>query len=141
MYGPGVYPDDPGARCWPASRCRASGWGKSPPEEQGRRSVYVHVKRSLLTADPRKLRLGRDRPHDAGALRHDAADAGAGMLNGEFIHEAGRHLRRRQFAREAGGERDTQVRLALAWRRRGPRHADVRRGVELIEALKTQDGV
>src|SRR5947207_10094190 len=48
MYGPGVYPELPRAVLATQSM-PGNGWGKSPPEEQARRSIYVHVKRSLLT--------------------------------------------------------------------------------------------
>jgi hypothetical protein len=47
MYGPGIYPDIPREVLAGQSR-PGEGWRKSPPEEQIRRSVYVHVKRSLL---------------------------------------------------------------------------------------------
>ena len=35
-------------RCCDGQSMPGSGWGKSPPDEANRRSVYVHVKRSLL---------------------------------------------------------------------------------------------
>jgi mono/diheme cytochrome c family protein len=47
MAGPGVYPPIP--REVLAGQARpGTGWKPSPPEEAARRSVYVHVKRSLL---------------------------------------------------------------------------------------------
>src|SRR5207302_5406300 len=48
MYGPGVYVDIPKA-VLAGQSIPGNGWGKSPSEEQNRRSVYIHVKRSLLT--------------------------------------------------------------------------------------------
>ena len=47
MGGPSIYPPLPAAVLATASRPGA-GWGRSSPEESARRSVYVHVKRSLL---------------------------------------------------------------------------------------------
>jgi hypothetical protein len=47
MYGPGIYPaisDEVKA----GQSVPGAGWGRSTPEEQARRSVYVHVKRSLV---------------------------------------------------------------------------------------------
>ena len=46
MYGPGIYPAIP-AEVMAGQSMPGAGWGKSTPEEQARRSVYVHVKRSL----------------------------------------------------------------------------------------------
>src|SRR5262249_12494515 len=48
MYGPGVYVDIP-REVLAGQSMPGKGWGKSPPQEQARRSVYIHVKRSLLT--------------------------------------------------------------------------------------------
>ncbi|MCA1684515.1 MAG: DUF1549 domain-containing protein [Planctomycetia bacterium] len=47
MYGPGVYPEIP-AEVMAGQSQPGKGWGKSPPEEANRRSIYVHVKRSLI---------------------------------------------------------------------------------------------
>jgi hypothetical protein len=47
MAGPGVYPTIP-QEVLQGQSMPGNGWGKSPPEEQARRSVYVHVKRSLI---------------------------------------------------------------------------------------------
>src|SRR5262249_11406831 len=48
MYGPGVYPEI-SAEVLAGQSNPGDGWGKSPPEEQARRSIYIHVKRSLIT--------------------------------------------------------------------------------------------
>ena len=48
MYGPGIYPAIPKEVLATQSK-PGHGWGNSSPEEQARRSVYIHVKRSLLT--------------------------------------------------------------------------------------------
>ena len=47
MYGPGVYPEIP-AEVMAGQSIPGKGWGKSSPEDQARRSIYIHVKRSLL---------------------------------------------------------------------------------------------
>ena len=47
MFGPGFYPKL--AQEVLATQSRpGDGWGESTPEEQARRSVYIHLKRSLL---------------------------------------------------------------------------------------------
>src|SRR5204863_9604622 len=47
MYGPGIYPPIP-QEVLAGQSVPGRGWHPSPPQEQSRRSVYVHVKRSLL---------------------------------------------------------------------------------------------
>jgi hypothetical protein len=89
-----------------------AGWGKSSPEEAARRSVYVHVKRSLLVPI-----LGD----------HDAADTdnscpvrfattvptqSLGMLNGDFTNEQAALFAKR-LEREVPGDEAGQVRLAI----------------------------
>src|SRR5262249_30857504 len=51
MGGPSIYPPIPKEVLAGQSR-PGEGWGKSPPEEAARRSVYVHIKRSLLVPIP-----------------------------------------------------------------------------------------
>ncbi|NCY03136.1 MAG: DUF1553 domain-containing protein, partial [Planctomycetia bacterium] len=48
MFGPGVYPAIP-REVMAGQSQPGKGWGTSSPEEQARRSIYAHVKRSLLT--------------------------------------------------------------------------------------------
>jgi hypothetical protein len=47
MYGPGFFAKLPAEVLATQSR-PGDGWGDSPPEDQRRRSIYIHVKRSLL---------------------------------------------------------------------------------------------
>jgi hypothetical protein len=79
------------------------GWKSSPPAEASRRSVYVHIKRSLLLPI---------------LATHDAADTDTscpvrytttvptqalGLLNGEFTNEHARHLAKRVEGEAPGG--------------------------------------
>lgn len=48
MYGPGVYPVIPKEVMAGQSK-PGNGWGKSSLDQQHRRSIYIHVKRSLIT--------------------------------------------------------------------------------------------
>ena len=66
------------------------GWGKSPPEEQARRSVYIHVKRSLLVPILDGFDLAEtDRAAPVRFATTQPTQA-LGMLNGEFLQRAGR---------------------------------------------------
>jgi hypothetical protein len=48
MYGPSVYPKIQ-KEVFDGQSMPGHGWGKSTREEQARRSIYIHVKRSLIT--------------------------------------------------------------------------------------------
>ena len=144
MFGPSIYPAIPQAVLATQS-VPGKGWGTSPPEEQARRSVYIHVKRSLLTpiladfdlADPDAscpVRFTTTQPTQA-----------LGMLNGEFIHAQARVFAER-VRREAGGTNADQtaamvrraIEIALV---RPATDAEVTQGVALVDDLETKDGV
>jgi hypothetical protein len=88
------------------------GWGKSTPKEQARRSVYVFVKRSLLTP----LLTAFDFPDvDASCeARFVTTQPGQAltMLNSAFINEQAARLANRVRA-EAGDNPREQVAHAL----------------------------
>src|SRR6185295_5254104 len=46
-YGPPIYPEI-SAEVMAGQSRPGEGWGKSSPAEQARRSIYIHVKRSLI---------------------------------------------------------------------------------------------
>ena len=89
MYGPGVYPEIP-AEVLAGQSVPGHGWGKSPPEEQARRSIYIHVKRSLLMPILESFDLAETDRSTPGALHHDAADAGPGHAQQRIPERAGR---------------------------------------------------
>src|SRR6185295_18188868 len=105
--GPSVYPPIP-KEVLAGQSVPGQGWGKSTPEEAARRSIYVHVKRSLLVPV---------------LAHHDQADTDSscpvrytttvptqalGMLNGEFTNEqAGAFAQR--LEKEAPGDLAKQV--------------------------------
>jgi hypothetical protein len=117
------------------------GWDVSPPDEAARRSVYIHVKRSLLVPI---------------LATHDAADTDAscpvrytttvptqalGLLNGEFANEQATRLADR-LRREAPGDLAAQVRRALRLTTaREPGPDEVRRDVDFIRALRGRSGL
>jgi hypothetical protein len=139
MGGPSVYPRIP-AEVLASQSMPGSGWGESPPEEQARRSIYVHLKRSLAVPI---------------LAAFDAADMDAscpvrftttqptqalGMLNGDFLNEQAARFAddlRRQTADPA-----EQVRLALRRvTQRQPSATEVERGVRLLAELRAQYGL
>jgi hypothetical protein len=138
LYGPGVYPEIP-KEVLAGQSMPGKGWGKSPPEEQGRRSVYIHVKRSLLypllesydvaeTDRSTPVRFATTQPTQA-----------LGLLNSDLLNRQAAAFAER-LGREAGARVDEQVRLALHLvLSRQPSLQEVRRGTSLIEALRSGD--
>ncbi len=140
MYGPGVYPEIP-REVLEGQSVPGRGWGKSSPEEAARRSVYIHVKRSLLypllesfdLAEPDRttpVRFSTTQPTQA-----------LGMLNGQFLNKQAAIFAQR-LQKEAGDDVHQQVRLALSLAtQRQPAREDIDRGVRLIESLKREESV
>jgi hypothetical protein len=110
--GPSVYPPLP-VEVLHGQSMPGDGWGKSTREEAARRSVYVHIKRSLVVPI-----LGS----------HDLADTDSscpvrytttvptqalGMLNGEFTNEQATALATR-LQREAPDDLLAEVRRAIS---------------------------
>ena len=109
--GPSVYPPIP-REVMAGQSVPGQGWSTSPPDEAARRSIYVHVKRSLLVPI---------------LATHDAADTdfscpvrytttvptqALGLLQRRVHQRAGRHLADR-LRREAPGDLAAQVRRAI----------------------------
>src|SRR5262249_9211989 len=140
MGGPSIYPRISAEVLHGQSR-PGQGWGRSPPEEAARRSVYVHVKRSLsvplLTA-------------------FDAADTDAscpvrfvttqptqalGMLNGDFLNEEAKVFAD-NVRRQVGDDATAAVQFALRRvTQREPSAREVSRGVEFLTRLRTAHGL
>jgi hypothetical protein len=140
MYGPGVYPEIP-KEILAGQSIPGRGWGKSTPEEQARRSIYVHVKRSLLYPVLESFDLAE--PDRTTPVRFSTTQPTQALLmvNGEFLNkQAGIFAER--LKREAGKEVAAQVTMALVLTTgRQPSDAEVRRGVDLMQALQRQDGL
>ena len=137
MSGPGIYVDIPKEVLAGQSQ-PGKGWGRSPPSEQARRSVYIHVKRSLLTPILESFDLAetdRSAPVRFATIQPTQA---LGMLNGEFLNRQA-DLFAARLRRESSGRLDQQVRLALGLATsRIPTEAEIQQGVGLIEALQRE---
>jgi len=150
MEGPGVFPDIPPEVLAGQSQPGA-GWGSSPPDEQGRRSVYVHVKRSLIlpiladfdaadTDTSCPVRFVMTQPTQA-----------LGMMNGSFLQSQARVFAdrvRREVRPRQGDAVDASAATRAAVRRaieiavvRPATDDEVARGVALVDRLESTDGV
>jgi hypothetical protein len=139
MFGPSMYVDIP-KEVMAGQSAPGYGWGKSPPEEQNRRSIYIHVKRSLLTPILESFDIAEtDRSTPARFTTTQPTQA-LGMLNSEFLNKEAARLAAR-LSKEAGRDISKQVELALRLvAQREPSAAEIQRGVKLIETLRIKDG-
>ncbi len=137
MYGPSIYPIIPPEVLAGQSR-PGEGWGQSSEEDRRRRSIYIHIKRSLgvplLTAFDVAdtgftcpVRFATTQPTQA-----------LGMLNSSFLNEEAEHFAK-ELKTEAGEETSKQVRLALnRIMQRAPTQQEIDRGLELLKSLETE---
>ncbi|MFO0927256.1 MAG: PSD1 and planctomycete cytochrome C domain-containing protein [Gemmataceae bacterium] len=138
MAGEGVYPTIPAA-VLAGQSVPGAGWGKSPPAEQARRSVYVHVKRSLVV--PILQSHDQADTDNSCAVRYTTTvpTQALGMLNGEFTHEQAAALAER-IGREAPDDLSAQVRRAVRLTTgRPPRADEVRHDVAFVEATQAEN--
>jgi len=139
MFGPSIYPDMPAEVLAGQSR-PGENWGKSTVEEQSRRSIYIHEKRSLLAPILEAFDLSETDRSNPVRFSTTQPTQALQMLNGRFLNEQAAALAAR-LQKEAGDDVKRQVRLALNLvADRPPQDAEVERGVRLIERLRSRDG-
>jgi len=139
MYGPGFYPQLPQEVLATQSR-PGEGWGRSSPEEQSRRSIYIHVKRSLLTP----LLTAFDFPDVDSSCEARFVTTQPGqalvMLHGAFINEQAAVFAER-VASEAGSEPRAQVAQAIRdGLQRVATEEEIADGLALLTRLREKHG-
>ncbi|MFM7108495.1 MAG: DUF1553 domain-containing protein [Planctomycetaceae bacterium] len=144
MEGPGVYPEIPKEVLAGQSR-PGHGWGSSPPEEQARRAIYIHVKRSLITPILADFDLADvDTACPVRFVTTQPTQA-LGMMNGGFLQRQAKVFAdrvRREVGDAQGDDTPAHVRRALEIALVRPATADeVAHGVALVDELEGQDGV
>ena len=135
MYGPSIYPTIPAEVLAGQSRPGA-GWHTSSPKEQARRSVYVHVKRSLSlpilasfdmadTDFTCPVRFATTQPTQA-----------LGLMNSAFINEQAQ-IFANYLQKQAPGKPAAQITLALERvMQRPPTAKEVTRGTTFIQTMQ-----
>jgi hypothetical protein len=140
MFGPSIFPHIP-KEVLAGQSVPGNGWTESPPDEAARRSVYVHIKRSLSVP----ILVAFDVPDtDSGCpVRFTTTQPtqALGMINGHFLNEQAT-IFAGQVTKEAGIKRSDQVRTAL-WRvmQRAPSAQEIERGERFIERMQTEHGL
>jgi len=135
MFGPSFYPVIPAEVLAGQSRPGA-GWGDSSPAERARRSIYIHLKRSLIvpmiasfdgadTDSSCPVRFNTTQPTQA-----------LGMLNSRFLMEQATVFAK-FLQSQAGDDPAAQITLALhRVMQRRPTDAEVQRGMALVDTLQ-----
>jgi len=140
MFGPGYYPEI-SAEVLAGQSAPGSGWGKSSPEEQARRSVYIHVKRSLITPLLADFDFADTDSSCAARFATTQPTQALGMLNGEFLNSQAAAFAAR-VKKEAGDNVEQQVRLALRLAlNREPDTASIERGINFQKAFQKKHNV
>lgn len=140
MFGHGFYPKISDEVMAGQSK-PGDGWGNSSYEEQARRAIYIHVKRSLLTP----ILSSFDFPETDAACEErfvttQPAQA-LGMINGAFANQQAEELAKR--VRETGATAmEDQVREAVQFAlAREAQESDVKIAMSLINDLKKDHGL
>jgi hypothetical protein len=138
MFGPGIYPEIP-KEVLAGQSVPGRGWGKSSPAEQARRSIYVHVKRSLLLPILDAFDLAETDRSAPTRFASTQPTQALLMLNSGFINSQAEIFAAR-LRDEAGEDLSQQVRLGLKLTTgRVPDDNEVRRGVELVNTLAREE--
>ena len=140
MYGPGMYVALP-KEVLASQSVPGKGWGNSPKVEQARRSIYIHVKRSLLSPVLLSFDLAETDRSTPVRFATTQPTQALGMLNGSFFNEQARVLADRIRA-QVGSQPQAQVRRALhRVTTRPPSDLEISRGVALLELLTSEEGL
>ncbi|MDX1965119.1 MAG: DUF1549 domain-containing protein [Pirellulales bacterium] len=137
MFGPSFYPQIQ-AEVLAGQSVPGNGWGKSSAAEEARRSIYIHVKRSLITPLLSVFDFPETDSSCEGRFITTQPSQALAMFNGEFFHQRAAALAER-VTREKPNDRAAQVATALGYALQRPADpADVDRGVALIGQLQEQ---
>jgi hypothetical protein len=139
-YGPSIYPEI-SREVLAGQSVPGKGWGKSSPRDQARRSVYIHVKRSLLL--PMLSNFDFPEPDGSCEARFMTTQPGQalGLLNGDFANEQAAAFAER-LRREHPDDRDGQLQRGLQLTfSRPPREPELARGKEFMDQLKQKHGM
>lgn len=137
MYGPSIFPEI-SREVLAGQSIPGNGWDKSSEEEQARRSIYIHIKRSLVVP----LLASFDFPEtDASCeARFMTTQPGQalGMLNGDFLNQQAEFFADR-LRKEAGDDVNAQIQLAYQLTfARSANDVEVERAMRLLKELKEE---
>ncbi|MEM7261403.1 MAG: PSD1 and planctomycete cytochrome C domain-containing protein [Planctomycetota bacterium] len=140
QFGPSIYTPLPPEVLATSSR-PGQAWGKSPPEQADRRSVYIFVKRSLREAFLESFDQADTDSSCAVRFTTNVPTQTLTMLNGAMVHtEAGEFADR--LLREVSGGTSKRVARGLALALgRAPSEDEVAAHVAFVQRLRAKHGV
>ena len=139
-HGPSIYPDV-ADEVKAGQSVPGSGWHQSSEAHKAKRSVYIHIKLSLIPPELANFDFPEtDGSCEARFLTTQPAQA-LGMLNGKFMQDQARALANR-LRRECGDSERARVDLAtrLAWGRPSTSE-DLDTAKSLMDTLKSKHAV
>ncbi|TWU32269.1 Planctomycete cytochrome C [Novipirellula artificiosorum] len=139
VYGPSFY-EALSAEVLAGQSVPGKGWGDSSSAERNRRSVYIHVKRSLLT--PILSVFDFPDPDQTCEARFMTLQPGQALslLNSDFVHVQAKRLAKSIEAAGLSNEEVVRrtIRIVFA---RDATDAELVEGKELIESLQANDRI
>lgn len=135
MFGPSIYPIIPDEVLQGQSR-PGENWGRSSSEDLGRRSIYIHVKRSLPV--PLMASFDGADPDSTCPVRFNTVQPtqALGMLNSEFINRQAEKFA--DSIRRQKDQVDEQVQLILfRVLQRIPEDSEVQLGLKFLDRMKS----
>ena len=138
MFGPSTFPPLP-QEVLATSSTPGSVWGSSPPEESVRRSIYIHVKRSLRV--PMLENFDAPDPDTACAARvaTTVPTQALGMLNSLFMKEQAAEFAAR-LETEAPGSIEDRIKLAIRLTTcRQPTEIEINADLNFIQQLQQEE--
>ena len=140
LGGPSIYPIIPKEVLAGQSK-PGNNWHKSSERDRARRSVYVHVKRSLLVPILAQFDLADTDNTCPVRFESTQPTQALGMLNSAFLNEQAKVFSER-LRRGAGDDLQAQVQFGLRLALSRPITAkEVARGVDLVTKLRKEENV
>ncbi len=138
--GPSMYPELDEA-VLATSSTKGGKWGKSPPEEQNRRSVYITIKRSLVPPELTSFDFGDTDAPCPVRFATTVPTQALNMLNSRFLNTRAAKFAER-LRREAGAGPADQVRRGFELVASRPaRDAEVAVALEMLKELQADHGL
>ena len=140
LYGPSVYPKLSDEVLATQSR-PGHDWHTSPPRAAARRSIYIHVKRSVIPPELATFDFPDTDSSCESRFNTTQAAQALNLLHSEFIQTQARHLAKRVQQEAGESRRDRASRAFWICLQREPDKALIEEGVSLLECFTSEHGL
>ena len=140
MYGHGIYPVISKEVLQGQSR-PGKGWGKSSSEERNRRSIYIHVKRSLIVPVLETFDFADADGTCPERFTTVQPSQALAMINSPFLHQQARIFAKRIDQEKRVDEKEKVTRAIELAFSRSANKVEVKRGLQLLEKLKRKHNI